>query len=48
MPAYEIVALGTALIVTVPAALVAQVLLAVLLTLNVLTPGASPLKVSDV
>jgi hypothetical protein len=38
---------GTALIVTVEAALDVQVLSAVLLTLNVFTPELNPLKVED-
>jgi hypothetical protein len=38
---------GTALIVTVEAALVVQVLSAVLLTLKVFTPDDNPLKVAD-
>jgi hypothetical protein len=40
-------AVGTALIVTVEAALVIQVLSVVLLTLNVFTPEVTPLKVAD-
>ena len=40
-------AVGTALIVTVPAAAVIQVLSVVLLTLKVFTPGANPLKVAE-
>ena len=40
-------AVGTALIVTVEAALVIQVLSVVLLTLNVFTPGVNPLKVAE-
>jgi hypothetical protein len=40
-------AVGTALIVTVEAALVVQVLSAVFLTLNVFTPDVSPENVAD-
>ena len=40
-------AVGTALIVTVEAALVIQVLSVVLLTLNVFTPEVNPLKVAE-
>jgi hypothetical protein len=47
VPVYEMVALGTALIVTVEAALVIQVLLAVLRTLSVYVPGIKPEKVSE-
>jgi hypothetical protein len=47
VPAYEIVALGTALIVTVDAALEIQVLSVVLRTLNVYIPGIRPENVSE-
>ena len=40
-------AVGTALIVTVEAALVIHVLSVVLLTLNVFTPDVNPLKVAE-